>query len=145
MKYTVFISIAATAILTACASGLDSDPRGVAAYDGDPRLGEKTDKICFSGNIDGFSNNGRDSVVLSAGNKDYLVTTSGTCPSLRYAQRIGLDDGGGSCLSSNDILIISENTFAGGNTGIGPDRCFIDEIYEWDKRAKTKSDMSTNE
>lgn len=137
MTYKTVLCLAAASLLTACAAAPDNKPRGIAAFEGDPRLGEQTNRICFSDNIDGFSNNSRDSVVLSSGTKDYLVTTSGTCRTLQYAQRIALDDGGGSCLSSNDILIVSEDLFAGDNTGIGPDRCFIDEIYLWDKRAKS--------
>jgi len=137
MKTMTISAITAIAMLAACSTTPSDEPRGIKAYEGDARLGEQTNRICFSGNIDGFSNARRDSVVLSAGRKDYLVTISGTCRTLDYAQRIGLDNRGG-CVSRNDILVVSDNAFSNDNTGLGPERCFIDEIYEWDKRAQSK-------
>lgn len=138
MKMIMISAITATSLLASCSTTPSDEPRGIKAFEGDVRLGEQTNRICFGATIDGFSNARRDSVVLSSGSKDYLVTVSGACRSLRYAQAIGIDNRGAGCVSRNDILIVSENAFGNDATGIGPDRCFIDEIYKWDKRAKSK-------
>ena len=138
MKLITLFAILPLAILAGCSTTPDDEPRGIKAYEGDARLGEQTNRICFGRTIDGFSNMRRDSVVLSSGSQDYLVTVSGTCRSLRFAQAIGVDNRGAGCVSRNDILIVSENAFGNDVTGIGPDRCFIDDIYTWDKRANSK-------
>ncbi len=139
MKTILISATAAAALLTGCSTTQSDEPRGIKAFENDARLGEQTNRICFGATIDGFSNARRDSVVLSSGSKDYLVTVSGACRSLRYAQAIGLDNRGAGCVSRHDILIVSENAFGNDATGMGPDRCFIDEIYKWDKRAKSKT------
>lgn len=124
-------------ILTACATSGEPEPRGIAQFEGDARLGEKTDKICFERSIDGFYDNTRDTVVLSSGvSRDYVVSVTGACPSLRFAQSIAMDNRGGSCVSRGDVLIVSENAFSlNDRTGLGPDRCLINEIYKWDRDA----------
>lgn len=138
MKTILISAIVASGLLASCSTTPSGEPRGIEVFKDDARLGEQTNRICFGSTIDGFSNARRDSVVLSSGSKDYLVTVSGACRSLRYAQAIGLDNRGASCVSRNDILIVSENAFGNDATGMGPDLCFIDEIYKWDKRAKSK-------
>ena len=147
MRQHVLITILAVigTALTACATseqGELEDP--IAAFKDDPRLGERADKICFQRNIDGFSKASRKTVVLEANvNDDYLVSIRGMCPSLRNAMSIGIGTNQ-SCLRRGDILIVSESAFSlNDNTGTGPDRCFIDEIYRWDDDAG-KSEMTDN-
>lgn len=125
--------------LAACASTPDGEKeaRGIAAYDGDVRLGEEVDRVCLGQRIDSFYNNKRDTVVLSCGgSNDYLVAVAGNCFNLRNAGSIGIDSNSG-LLRRGDSLIVSENAFSVSDSGgIGPDRCMISSIYKWDKRAK---------
>ena len=144
--HLVFCLLAATSILNACATSTVSaqQERGIAAFADDVRLGEEVNKICFNRNIDGFSNNTRDTVVLSAGpSKDYIVEVRGICPNLRYAQSIGIDTSQ-SCVTRGDYLVVSESAFPSGtSSAMSPDRCLIDKIYKWDKRAKETKDVDT--
>lgn len=129
----------AAGILTACASTAadDGKERGLAAFKNDVRLGEEVSKICFNRNIDGFSNATRDTVVLDAGpSKDYIVQVKGACSTLRYAQSIAIDSTL-SCVTRGDYLLVSDSAFSlDDGTGMGPDRCMIDKIHKWDKRAE---------
>lgn len=124
-----------TALLAACQSAPGTaTPRGAAAYADDARLGEKVSSICFSSNIDGFSMNERDTVVLREGRDEYLVEVLGTCLDLESALAIGIDSTT-SCLSKGDNLIVS-SSLTGSNVGIGPQRCMIREIYAWNPDAE---------
>ena len=137
-KFTTSL-VFALPLLMACSSVPSDQPRGAAAYADDPRLGEQVDKICFKRSIDGFNNATRDTVVLSAGvNKNYLVEVRGGCTNLRHAQRIAVDSSL-SCVDDHDFLIVSENLFSGNqSSGLDPERCAINSIYKWDKRAKAE-------
>ncbi|WP_371395531.1 DUF6491 family protein [Fretibacter rubidus] len=139
MKYVILslTTLSATFLLASCATTASDEPRGIAAFEGDARLGQQVDKICFERNIDGFSNNTKDTVVLSTGpSRDYIVSVRGICSNLPFAQSIGLSPRT-SCLRENDFIIVSESAFTlNDRSGIGPDRCYIDEIYEWDVRAE---------
>lgn len=109
-------------------------PRGIAAYEGDVRLGERVDRICFASSIDGFSANKDRTVVLRDGRKEYLVEVYGACPELDFAQSIGIEARTG-CLTRSDALIVSSSLI--GQTGAtGPNRCLIKEMHTWDSRAK---------
>ena len=120
----------------ACASASPdgNNTSGIDALKDDVRLGAKVEKICFNRNIDGFSNATKDTVVLSSGVKDdYVVEVRGVCQNLSFAQSIGIDSSL-SCVRRGDYLIVSDSAFGHGG-GLGPDRCFIDKIYKWDKTA----------
>ena len=120
-------------MISACASEGTARDDAIAADD--PRRGEKVDKICFNRNIDGFSDTRKRSVVLETSpSKQYLVEVRGICSQLRSAQRIAIDSAL-SCVSRNDILIVSEQVFSGSSASRSPDRCFISAIYKWDRKA----------
>jgi len=141
LKPTLILS-AACFIIASCAAGPEAkEPRGIAAFKDDPRLGEQVDKICFSRNVDRFRDASRDTVILERGVSDeYLVSISGVCSNLRYAQSIGID-ASQSCVYRNDVLIVSDSAFTLDEPGFGPDRCFIDKIYRWDKDAEMPDNM----
>ncbi|NNC36540.1 MAG: hypothetical protein EX271_09985 [Acidimicrobiales bacterium] len=125
-------------LLLSCTTVADTGPKGIAAFKDDPRLGEPVSKICFKRNIDGFSNATRDTVVLSAGvNDDYIVEVFGSCTNLRRAQSIAIDSNL-SCVSDGDFLIVSESVFPSNDRAFDLERCAIDKIYKWDKRATAK-------
>jgi len=130
--------------LAACATSADDGkPKGIAAFKGDPRLGEEVSKICFNRSIDGFSENTDDTVVLTKGvNKDHIVEVSGICQDLKFAKSIAIDSRS-SCITRGDYLLVSSSAFSlDDGTGIGPDRCYIDKIYKWDKKAKAEMENS---
>jgi len=126
------LAVLAALTLGAC-SNAPGEPRlrGIAAYEGDPRLGQKTDQICFAASIDGFSMNTRETVLLHEGRDRFLVEVSAGCPDLDFAEAIALDSTL-SCLSRGDAIIVSH---AGGG-GFGSNRCLIREIREWNPKAE---------
>lgn len=131
-------------VLAACTSTrqASSEPKGIAAFANDERLGEAVKQICFNRGIDGFYNATRDTVVLSKGvSDDYIVEVSGLCTNLRNAKSIAIDSTL-SCVTRGDILLVSTSTFSlDDGTGIGPDRCFIDKIHKWNKKAKPSAEQ----
>ena len=144
---TIKFSLAFVSVFTlmACASPSESTgkAKGIDALKDDVRLGEQVDKICFNRNIDGFSNAGRKTVILSSGvNKDYMVEVRGVCTNLPHAQSIGID-ASMSCVRRGDYLIVSDSAFSlDDGIGFGPDRCYIDRIHKWDKKANRDKDES---
>lgn len=135
MSKFAFIALLAIPLAAACAT---SEPpiKGAAAFADDPRLGKQVDEICFNRSIDGFKHNTKDTVVLTKSVSDeYLVEVRGHCRDLKYAQSIGLDSYS-TCLRDQDYIIVSTSAFSlSDGTGLGPDRCYIDAIYEWDDDA----------
>ena len=138
------LMILSAATLAACASAPgETKPRGVAAYADDARLGEKISNACFASNIDGFSMNTRDTVVLRDGNREYMVEVLGNCLELDNAVTIGID-ARTSCLSRSDYLIVS-SSLTGNGPGLGPQRCMIKEIYAWDSDAEAPEEPAPAE
>lgn len=139
MYKPILIATITALTLAACASTENAEPRikGAAQFADDPRLGERVDKICNTRSVNGFSEETRDTVVVSVGaSKEYLIETYGGCQNLRDAGSIALD-ASGSCLRRSDNLIVSQSTFRmNDNIGPGPDRCAIKAIYKWDKDAQ---------
>ena len=143
MKKIALILASSILIFSGCATTpTDDKPRGVAALQGDKRLGEQVDKICFNRSIDGFSATTKDTVVLKRGVSDeYLVEVFGICRDLDRAQSIGIASRQ-SCLSANDSLIVSTSAFSlNDGTGIGPDRCRINRIFKWDAKALDEAEL----
>lgn len=131
-------------LLSACAAAAnggmaDKEPAGVAKFAGDPRLGEKVDRMCFASNVDSFSQNTRDTVVLELSpGKDFLVETS-ACFDLNRAQSVALD-AHSSCVTRGDKLLVSDSAFGlESSTGFGSGSCIIKGIYAWNEKAAEAS------
>ena len=124
------------ALLASCATPPSDEPKGVARFADDARLGEEIDRACFVRGIDRFSENTDDTVVLSAGpSRHYLVEVFGTCIELDRAQSIGIASRQ-TCLRRTDSLIVSTSAFSlNDSVGLGPERCRINAIYAWDPDA----------
>ena len=128
-------------LLSACATAANGgmmsldEEKGAAQFAGDPRLGEKVDRMCFTSSIDGFSSPTDDTAILSASpSRKYLVETS-SCYGLDRAMSIALSSNM-SCASRGDNLLVSDSVFRLEQSGgMPPDRCFITAIYEWDEDA----------
>ncbi len=136
LKITLSV-IAVTATLLGCTTIETSEdkPRGIAAFEKDPRLGSEVGKICFKRNIDGFRNATKDTVILDAGVRDeYIVEVHGSCFNLRNAQAIQLDSNL-SCLSEFDNIVIYESAFGSRTSPNSVERCSIKSIYKWDEKA----------
>lgn len=127
-------------ILISCASSDLDRPKGIEALKDDPRLGKQVSSICFKGGINGFSDPISTTIVLRESlNRHYRVSLSGLCPNLENAQSIAFERSSG-CARRGDYLLISESVFSlDDDIGLGPDRCFINEIYEWDRNAKDEA------
>lgn len=132
-------------LLTACATtDEDASPRAqsFADLEGDTRLGEQVDRICFSRQIDGFGETTRNTVVVDAGVNDYyLLRTTGSCFDLEFAQSIAFDSFS-SCLTRGDRLVAFDSAFGPGHGDTRPQRCLITEIYAWDADAESVPEES---
>lgn len=143
LSTTCILMALSAAALSACATPDKDRARGIAKYDGDARLGEQVDKICFASGIDGFGETTRNTVIVREGVRDnYLVEVYGGCINLEGAQSIGLDSRQG-CVRKGDNLIVSESLFVNDNVGIGPQSCAIKSIYKWNKDATEQAEAET--
>ncbi|MAP93997.1 MAG: hypothetical protein CMK07_03505 [Ponticaulis sp.] len=128
-------------LLSACATAANGgmaereQTRGIAQFAEDPRLGEEVSRMCFTSSIDSFSTTTRDTVVLEVSpSRHYIVETS-SCSNLDSAQSLAID-GMSSCATRGDALIVSDSAFGLKNSsGLGPDRCLIKRIHEWNEDA----------
>lgn len=133
-------------ILTACATAANEngeapEPRGAERFADDPRLGEEVSRMCFASSIDSFSSNTDDTVVLEMSpNKSFLVDVGRGCLTLDSAQSIAVDSSSG-CVTRGDHLIVSDSAFGlSHSSGIGPSRCLIRKMYEWNEDAAKGTD-----
>lgn len=131
MKRIILAVLAATA-LGACTTA-PAEPRlqGLEKYADDPRLGPEKRSICFAANIDGFSLNERETVVLQEGRDHYMVEVTAGCTDLEIAESIVVDSHGG-CLTPGDSIIVASTL----GDSFGSNRCLIREIREWDPKAE---------
>ncbi len=125
--------------LTACATGpgadgADARPQGFEDYQGDPRLGERVDRICFGSQIDNFRDATSDTVLLEAGVNDWYLVHTFTCPDLDFAQSLSFDRYG-SCLRQSDAVIAYRSFTGPDRSEPAPQSCRIRAIYEWDPDA----------
>lgn len=148
-----FISALSLFSLTACAMSLApeqqallSKDQGEAVFANDVRRGAQVDSVCFTSEIDSFERATDRAIVLMDGEKKYLVTTQLRCSDLDNAKAVGVDSFS-PCLRNGDKLISSDRVFTGRNlqpdfatplsarqnTHLGPQSCFVDKIYEWDR------------
>jgi len=139
MKHLIRTALACgavTAMIAACTSAPDKQATD-ADWMTDARLGEQVDRICFTSSIDNFRAPSRDTVIVEKGvNDEYLIQTFGNCYNLRHAQSLSLDSfAGSSCLSKGDAIFAYDSAFGPDKTDIGPVRCPIKAIYEWNEDA----------
>lgn len=139
MKHLIRTALACgavTAMIAACTSAPDEQTADTD-WMTDARLGEQVDRICFTRSIDNFRSPSRDTVIVEKGvNDEYLIQTFGNCYNLRNAQSLSLDTfGGSSCLSKGDAIFAYDSAFGPDKTDIGPVRCPIKAIYEWNEDA----------
>lgn len=125
--------------LAACSTTTDSgeEPTLEDALK-DKRVGEKTDRLCFTRGISGFRSwDGPDGLILKKGaREEYLVLVTRSCQTVERAQRIGVDNRFGSgCISRGDYLYISETVFPNDTDPFSTDRCLITAIYKWNEDA----------
>ena len=124
--------------LAACASATAPNTSQTAELEEtkpDPRRGEEVKRLCFTGSINGFGETTKTSVVVTKGTKQYLVTTRNRCSDLNHAQSLKLNSFD-SCLDRGDRLIGLDSAFGFKNTTTRPFPCYVDKIYEWDRKAK---------
>ncbi len=137
MKRITLAVLAATA-LGACTTG-PAEPRlrGLEKYADDPRLGPEKRSICFASNIDGFSMNERETVVLHEGRDRYMVEVTAGCSDLNNAESIAVDSSGG-CLTPGDSIIVARTM----GDSFGSNRCMIREIREWNPKAEKPAETA---
>ncbi len=104
---------AAAALLAGCATGPKLD---YTDYAGEPV------KSFYMNNFDGWTVVSKDQLVIWSGmNKAYLLTVTGYCPDLQYANAIAVTSTGNTVDRFEKVLV-------------GRDRCFINEIRPLDTK-----------
>jgi hypothetical protein len=132
-KLSLILAAAAASLLAGCAT----PPADVAEAKADPRQGEEVRQVCFTQQIRNWRENDRRSVIVEVGVRDeYKLDLIGTCDPRDAFTTIGLvSRGGGSCLSSGDMLV-TDARYVGGT-------CSVQNIYKWNKDAgKTEAAAS---
>ena len=102
-------------VISACAAGNPSPPKGVAAAEG---------RKCFwASRVNNFEAVDETHVNIRVGVNDvYQMTMFGPCPDIDWAQRIALRSHGGSVIcTALDAEVITPST-------LGPRRCAIRDI-----------------
>jgi len=111
MKFPLVII--AGALLAGCATGPKLD---YTDYAGEPV------KSFYMNNFDGWSAVSKDQLVVWSGmNKAYLLTVTGYCPDLQYANAIAVTSTGNTVDRFEKVIV-------------GRDRCFINEIRPLDTK-----------
>ena len=139
----------AALVLGACATTDSDEPSSKEAFLAelmeDPRVGEEVDRICFTGNIDSFSNTTKRSVVVSVSpTRDYVITTFTRCSELDFAQSVAFDDFG-SCLTRGDKILAFSSAFGPSSVDAPILGCQVDKIYEWDEDAEAPEEDGESE
>ncbi len=133
----IIIAVLSMAVITSSCASTDKNerkPRGIAALQNDPRLGEEVDKICFSRNISGFESLDERTIILRRNVKDrYVVETYGTCTDLDSAWEIALDSFS-SCIRKQDRIILTRTTSRPFNR-----TCHIKSIHKWNRKANNEA------
>ncbi len=134
----ITLAVLAVTVLGACSTA-PTEPRlrGLEKYADDPRLGPEKRSICFASNIDGFSLNERESVVLHEGRDRYMVEVTAGCTDLDYAETIAVDSSGG-CVTPGDSIIVARTL----GDSFGSNRCMIREIREWNPKAEKPAEAA---
>jgi len=118
MKISLVVVLAA-ASLAGCASTLaklNGPKLDYTEYAGEPV------KSFYLGNYDGWSAVSKDQLVVWSGiNKAYLLTITGYCPDLQFAQTVAVTSTGSTVDKFEKVIV-------------GRDRCFIKEIRPIDTK-----------
>jgi hypothetical protein len=137
MKRIILAVLAATTLGACSTAPAEPRLRGLEKYADDPRLGAEKRSICFASNIDGFSLNERETVVLQEGRDQYMVEVTAGCTDLEYAESIVVDSHGG-CLTPGDSIIVARTL----GDSFGSNRCMIREIREWNPKAEKPAEAA---
>ncbi|HEU5134230.1 MAG TPA: DUF6491 family protein [Steroidobacteraceae bacterium] len=115
MKNSLFTTsaVACAALLAGCATGPKLD---YTDYAGEPV------KSFYMNNFDGWTVVSKDQLVVWSGmNKAYLLTVTGYCPDLQFANAIGVTSTANTVDKFEKVIV-------------GKDRCFINEIRPLDTK-----------
>jgi hypothetical protein len=119
MKISLVATLLAAAALAGCASTLaklNGPKLDYTEYAGEPV------KSFYLGNYDGWSAVSKDQLVVWSGiNKAYLLTITGYCPDLQFAQTVAVTSTGSTVDKFEKVIV-------------GRDRCFIKEIRPIDTK-----------
>jgi hypothetical protein len=146
-----FSAFAALATLAVCAAGpvhaAQPGLQSQADLAGDPRLGERVDRICTGRSITGFGDVSEHSIVVRAGrDRHYLLETAGACEGQEQTRRLAFDQFS-TCLAPGDRILSSNTTpqtprslqFEPREMRRSGHGCQITAIYNWNPDAARAS------
>lgn len=120
MKIALITTLGAAALLAGCASTLQklSGPKlSYAEYAGEP-----IKSFYMNGDMDGWSPVSKNQLVVWSGiNKAYLLTVTGYCPDLQFANAVAVTSTANTVDKFEKVIV-------------GRDRCFINEIRPIDTK-----------
>jgi hypothetical protein len=65
-------------------------------------------RCLFADRVDGFKDAKTDSVILTEGSRDFLVTFTARCRGLKWANKVATVARGGTCLTPGDKIVFEE-------------------------------------
>ena len=130
MKYSLVATIVAAALLAGCASTLKLFNAPKLDY---REYAQEPVKSFYMNNFDGWSPVSKDQLVVWSGiNKAYLLTVTGYCPDLQYANAVGVTSTANTVDKFEKVIV-------------GHDRCFISEIRPIDTQRMKEDRKLLNE
>ena len=130
MKISLVATVLAATLLAGCAATLaklNAPKLDYTEYAGEPV------KSFYLGNYDGWSAVSKDQLVVWSGvNKAYLLTVTGYCPDLQFANTIAVTSTGNTVDKFEKVIV-------------GRDRCFIKEIRPIDTKQMKEDRKLLNE
>jgi len=130
MKISLVATVLAATLLAGCAATLaklNAPKLDYTEYAGEPV------KSFYLGNYDGWSAVSKDQLVVWSGvNKAYLLTITGYCPDLQFANTIAVTSTGNTVDKFEKVIV-------------GRDRCFIKEIRPIDTKQMKEDRKLLNE
>jgi hypothetical protein len=142
MKKTLTILVfLLPAYLAGCAS---QEEKVVIPLDNDPRIGEEVQQLCFTGNINSWSevDNDRHAVILRKSVKDYykLKITPGCDPQWAMSTIALISRPSSPCLTRGDRIKTDADPFRGLGSA-----CIITRINKWDPDAAKPTEQQPEE
>jgi len=140
VRHSALFALLTASLVAACTTtAADDSPSArddaLAAFQADDRLGEEVTRVCFVGQIDGFTQTTDYSVVVEEGANDhFLLLTRNRCSDLDFAQSIKLDTFS-SCLTRGDRIFPFDSAFGRNISGRPTLGCQVDRMFEWDPKA----------
>ena len=136
MKITIWM-VVLSALVTGCVSS--QKDKVEIRLEGDPRVGEAVQQVCFTRNLDSWQNvdNDRNALILRMNNRErYKLKLSGGCdPDWAFTTIAIISRPGSGCLSRGDKLKTDRDMYGMACTILGINKWNPDAVTQMDGQA----------